>query len=194
MFPRILVTVVLTALAVPGLAQAQSSVAPPGNSAVDQYRESVPSTPASGPKKVPKETRRALREQGAAGRDLAAVLAKNGGVAAATTSGGAGDSDAGTGSAGTGSGRDSGSGGDSGSSPAGGGAGGSSTAPGAGEAPSPPASSSGAGNESTAQAAATSTTQAAATSTVGPLPVWAMVLAAFVVVGIGLVVRRRPAA
>ncbi|MEV4420642.1 hypothetical protein AB0L40_11810 [Patulibacter sp. NPDC049589] len=180
--PRLVMIAVLASLFLPAFASAQD-VAPPGNSAVDQYRESAP--PASpGSKKLSGSRKRALDAEGRDGAALAAVLEKNGGIPSAKPSGGAASgaspSSGGASSGGKGS-EGSGSGGSS-----------SSGDPGVASAGSPAA-----GPESKTDAPSekkTSTTDAAASSTVGPLPVWAMLIAAVVVVGIGLVVRRRPSA
>jgi cobalamin biosynthesis Mg chelatase CobN len=200
MFFRTLVTGVVVLGAMPGLAHAATSVAPPGNSAVDQYRESVPSTPASpgapggspgGSGTVPKSTRRALEGQGRAGRDLASVLAKTGGVATPRAEGVPAEG----GAARVGSGRTSGAPSSSSGKSATAATSGSASAPTEGQSAAVGTSARTAGESgSAAEEGAASPTQAAATSTVGPFPVWMMVVGAFVVVGVGLVLRRRPAA
>jgi hypothetical protein len=76
---RSLAAALVTALALPGLATAESN-APPGNSGVDQYFESVPGAtgnqrPGAGGKALPKSTQRALKRQGADGKALAQAIA-----------------------------------------------------------------------------------------------------------------------
>ncbi|MBF6620074.1 MAG: hypothetical protein ITG02_07570 [Patulibacter sp.] len=151
-------------------AQSGPSEAPPGNSAVDQYRESLP--PSSGERRsLDRDDREALRRQGQDGRALASVLERNGGVpraAAEATADSTPDRDRAPGS----DGRRGGSSGASGRDRAEGSA---------ADASEQPAEDRRSG----------SVAPAAAASTVGPVPVWAMLAAAGLLVGVGLVVRTR---
>lgn len=82
---RVLLLGVLLAALLPVTAAAQSGTAPPGNSAVDQYRESVPAP--DGPRRsLSERERRELRRLGADGVALAATIDRQGGVSAAETS------------------------------------------------------------------------------------------------------------
>lgn len=81
---RIVVLGVLLAALMPATAGAQSDAAPPGNSAVDQYRESVPAP--DGPRRSLSERERSqLARQGPDGKALAEAIERQGGVAAAGT-------------------------------------------------------------------------------------------------------------
>lgn len=145
-----------------------SSVAPPGNSAVDQYRESLP--PSSGERRsLSEKDRRALRRQGPDGRALEAVLERSGGVPRAS-----GGEDAGSGDSRPGASARRGGAVDS-------------AADGAPRSQEDDPATSGAAGDPDSQPVA----PAAAASTVGPVPVWSMLVAAVVLVGVGLVVRRR---
>lgn len=170
------VLVLSTVLAVFGVtagavAQSTPSTAPPGNSAVDQYRESAPPS-STKQRKLSRRDREALERRGADGAALAAVLDRTGGVpqAAAPRSGATASSGDGKDRAGRGTRERSGSG-----------AGASATAAGKGATADP------ADGVTDAQSIA----PAAASSTVGPVPVWAMLVAAVALVGVGLLVRRR---
>lgn len=149
-------------------AQRPSSEAPPGNSAVDQYRESLPPA-SSNRRELSRRDRDALRREGPDGRALAAVLERTGGVPrdadaapSGGTSDGRGDSPARRG------------GGERGGRAAGGGTTGPTSARDGGT---------GDGSRSVAPAAAA--------STVGPVPVWALLVAAVALVGVGLALRVR---
>ncbi|MFA4927860.1 MAG: hypothetical protein WC558_05050 [Patulibacter sp.] len=74
------VALLLVLAGTPAVASAQQGSAPPGNSGIDQYRESVPS--AGDGRELSTEQRRSLRDQGRDGEELEAVLERNGGVAA----------------------------------------------------------------------------------------------------------------
>lgn len=81
---RVLILGVLLAALLPATAGAQSSAAPPGNSAVDQYRESVPKP--DGPRRsLSQRERSELRRLGPDGAALAATIERQGGVSAAET-------------------------------------------------------------------------------------------------------------
>lgn len=182
---RIALIAVLSLLAAPTGATAQDA-APPGNAAVDQYRESAPPA-SSNSRKLTAERRRALANRGSDGAALAAALDRNGGV---PTAGGAVGPESST--DGRVSDESGGASGDGGSS--GGGAGGSNAKTGRDASDT----SGGPEGESSSGAAAPaasdeSATKAAASSTVGPLPVWAMLVAALGVVAAGLLLRRRAA-
>jgi cobalamin biosynthesis Mg chelatase CobN len=185
-----LAAALVLAVGLPTSAFAQD-VAPPGNSAVDQYRESAPPA-SSGAKKVTPTQRRGLERQGRDGAALAAALDRTGGVPTGAGASGAAarssDAAASSGRAGSGEGVSA-----------------SDASPGGGTSSTGESSSSSAGGGSAAggesdaagrPAVATvqeSTTKAAASSAVGPFPVWVMLLGALVVVGVGLLVRRRSA-
>lgn len=82
-FRRVLILLTIASLALPGGALAQTSIAPPGNSGIDQYRETVPDA-AGG--EIPRRPgshggtvlspgeRRALNRLGRDGRALASVI------------------------------------------------------------------------------------------------------------------------
>ena len=76
--PRIAFLVAISLLAAPAAATAQDA-APPGNSAVDQYRESAPPA-APGSKKLTDEQRKRLADRGSDGAALADALDSSGGV------------------------------------------------------------------------------------------------------------------
>lgn len=187
--PRLLVTAIVATAVVP--ASAVADIAPPGNSAVDQYRESAPST-TSNSKKLSAERRRELAKKGEDGEALAAALDRNGGVPdgrneTGTTSG---DGDASAAPSGaTGNGRETGRGGDD--------AGATSEAPSSeqgesgGVAGEGTSSSQDSEPESGASESDGSTTTAAASATVGPLPVWTLLVGAVLIIGVGFVLRRR---
>lgn len=171
------VLVLSTVLAVFGVtagavAQSTPSTAPPGNSAVDQYRESAPPS-SSKQRKLSRRDREALERRGADGAALAAVLERSGGVpqAAPAATGGAANGRTRTPS-------DARPDGDSGARSA---AGSGTTGSGRGTSAEAPAEA----------ADSRPIAPAAASSTVGPVPVWAMLAAAVLVVGVGLVVRAR---
>lgn len=177
--PRLLaVASVLVAFALPATASAQD-VAPPGNSAVDQYRESAP-PPSSGSRKVSRSQREALERRGADGAALAAALDRSGGVPTPES----GETGSGTAAAGGGAGSGARGGG------AGEGAKSSSSGRSADTAGDTSAGSSDGVTPST-DPKDESTSKAAAASTVGGLPVWALLAGAVVVVAGGLVLRRR---
>jgi cobalamin biosynthesis Mg chelatase CobN len=176
---RALFAVGLALLVAPSGAVAASSTAPPGNSGVDQYRESAP--PSSGnTRKLDREQRSALASRGKDGKALADALDRNGGVPAPSGGSSGGSADTGTGGA---------VGGNSSSSDT------SSDHAGAAEdAPSAAAPPAGSSEGAPKDVPSGSVTESAAASTVGPFPVWTMLVVALVLVGIGLVVRRRPSA
>lgn len=163
------VLVLSTVLAVFGatagaVAQSTPSTAPPGNSAVDQYRESAPPS-STRQRRLSRRDREALERRGADGAALAAVLERSGGVPRAATS----PSSAG--------GRD-----DRGKHER------------SGSKAGAPAVDAGKGTKTAPAddpAVDRSIAPAAASSTVGPVPVWAMLVAAVALVGVGLLVRRR---
>jgi cobalamin biosynthesis Mg chelatase CobN len=160
-------------------ASAQSSdVAPPGNSAVDQYRESLPPT-SDKRRSLSDRDRRALRREGADGRALADVLERSGGVPQAANGSTSSSAESGRPGASTESDRSAtstdGRSADRGSSGA-----------------DRPSSSSSAANASEDAVGPRSVAPAAASSTVGPVPIWALLVGAAVLVGVGLVVRLRP--
>lgn len=171
------VLVLSTVVAVFGMtagaaAQSGPSTAPPGNSAVDQYRESAPPS-STKQRKLQRRDREALERRGADGAALAAVLERAGGVPRAAL---AATDDAASGK--TRKRTDARSDDDSGArSDAGDGATGSK--PGAAADPADDAR------------AERSIAPAAASSTVGPVPVWVMLAGAVALVGVGLLVRRR---
>lgn len=76
----VVVALLLVLAGTPVVASAQQGSAPPGNSGIDQYRESVPE--AGDGRELSTEQRRSLRDQGRDGEELEAVLERNGGVAA----------------------------------------------------------------------------------------------------------------
>lgn len=82
---RVLLLGVLLAALLPAAAAAQSGTAPPGNSAVDQYRESVP-TPDGPRRSLSERERSELRRLGADGAALAEAIDRQGGVSAAESS------------------------------------------------------------------------------------------------------------
>ncbi len=147
----------------PAGAQEAPSAAPPGNSAVDQYRESLPAS-AGGARELSRRDRAGLARQGRDGERLAAVLERSGGVPRPDRSAGQAPSD-GSGARG------------------GGGSGPTRDADGADRTP--------ATDDRSASPTTRSVAPAAAASTVGPVPVWAMLIAAAVLVGVGLAVRVR---
>lgn len=172
------VLVLSTVVAVFGMtagaaAQSGPSTAPPGNSAVDQYRESAPPSSAK-QRKLRRGEREALERRGADGAALASVLERSGGVPQAAAPSGAGGPTAG----GKRTGSDARSGGGS-------------------DARSDTGSGSTGAKDGTAAGNATEAADsrpiapAAASSTVGPVPVWVMLAAAVALVGVGLLVRRR---
>lgn len=171
-------SIVALALVLPTSADAQTpgSTAPPGSAAVDQYRESVPPA-GSGARKLTDRERKRLADQGADGRALAEALERNGGLPAAEASGSSPANDPGDGARS--------SAGDQ-RIPRRGAAGPSATST---DAAGPGSASGGGGaavgNETLARSSAS--------STVGPFPVWAMIVAAFALVGVAAVVRRRSA-
>jgi cobalamin biosynthesis Mg chelatase CobN len=190
--PRTAILVGVLLAATPAVASAQGA-GPPGNSAVDQYRESAPPA-SSGSKKLSRAQREALSDRGDDGAALASALDRSGGVPTAAGSASDGAAPDALGAA-TGSGAKGGSG-----------AGGTdaedanSSRSDAGPR-SPDDAGSEAGSATTAAppsdpgaTPSRSATEAAASTTVGPFPVWVMVLAALVVVAVGLAVRRRPSA
>lgn len=163
-------SIVLTVVGTTGTAVAQSSpsVAPPGNSAVDQYRESLPPA-SSNTRKLGRKDRSGLERQGRDGAALAAVLERSGGVPRAAASSSASGATSESGRA-TSPRRSSGSQTSNDADAAEDGA--------AADAPRDAVDS-------------RPIAPAAASSTVGPVPVWAMLAAAVVLVGVGLAVRVR---
>jgi cobalamin biosynthesis Mg chelatase CobN len=177
--PRTVVSLAAAALLVPTAGAAAADVTAPGNSAVDQYRESAPPGSSSS-KKVPGKTRRKLESAGEDGKALAAALDRTGGVPRATASG----TGAGTEADGPKVSGDSGASGDDrdGADPS------------SGTAPSGAALDGSAGSPVDAASAPKSAAETAAAATLGPFPIWVTVLAAFAVIGVALVVRRRASA
>lgn len=189
--PRLLVTSFVAVAVIP--ASAVADVAPPGNSAVDQYRESAPSTP-TGSKKLSPERRRELDSKGKDGSALAAALDRNGGV----PTDGTGSSPSTSESPGAppstpvtpdpskeSQGRKSDSATTTAAPTSSGGEGRSSSGGSVGGGSSSPAPA------KSRVATKTSTTTAAASATVGPLPVWSLMVGALLIVGVGFVLRRR---
>jgi cobalamin biosynthesis Mg chelatase CobN len=169
-------------------ADSPASTAPPGSAAVDQYREAAPAAGSAG-RKLTKEQRARLGDQGEDGRDLADALERNGGMpaaeaaeAAASATAAAGTTSSTTSASPATDGREDGGDEDGASSS-------STTAAGAATTSSGDdvANASGEADRSGDDTLAASS----ASSTVGPFPVWGMVLAAFAVVGVAAVVRRR---
>lgn len=155
------------------MAQSQPSEAPPGNSAVDQYRESLPPA-SSNTRKLSRKDRSGLERQGSDGEALAAVLERSGGVPQASTpAANAGDSpqhsrrstDATSGRSST-----------------------------SDQASSDRTSTGGPVGEAAANGPGTrSIAPAAASSTVGPVPVWVLLVAAAGLLGVGVALRGRVA-
>lgn len=154
---------------VPAFAQAQDpAVAPPGNSAVDQYRESVPPTSPGGRGPTRGEAK-ALARQGEDGRRLAEVLERTAGVPSGTDD----DVQAGAPGGSSGGGRASGGGGTSGARADG------------GVAASTP-------DGSASSATSDPAPVAVITGGIGPIPIWLMaVLAVLLIVGVNVVRQRR---
>ncbi len=79
-FPRLLALALVAALCLPPLASAQAeTVAPPGNSALDEYLQTVPGSSGDKRPGAPRATlapaaRRRLERRGANGRALAAIV------------------------------------------------------------------------------------------------------------------------
>lgn len=159
-------------------AQSTPSEAPPGNSAVDQYRESLPPS-SPNQRRLNRRDRDALRREGSDGRALADVLERSGGVprdAAASSAGGAAAPEGGDWGGAAGRGAD-----DRPARERDRKADDRDASPGAADADS--GSASGERPRSVAPAAAA--------STVGPVPVWALLVGAAAVVGVGLGIRVR---
>jgi hypothetical protein len=170
---RQIASIAALALVLPAGAQAADSTAPQGSAAVDQYRESVPPG-GSGGRKLTKGQRDRLAGQGTDGRDLAAVLERNGGVPAAQAAGDGGASTA--------------------------------SKPGSEARPddttsedtdttgaAPTTATGGPTGGSGLPAGGKTLAASSASSTVGPFPVWGMVVAAFAIVGVAGLVRHRAA-
>lgn len=150
----------------PALAKGGASEAPPGNSAVDQYRESVPPS-SSNSRRLTRSDRAALEREGRDGQALANALERSGGVPRASAAADGG-SQRGT----TTPRRSSGSG---------------RAAPDSGEGRESAATAERSEHDSRPIA------PAAAASTVGPVPVGVLLAAAVGLVGLGLAIRTRPA-
>lgn len=184
---RLVLAVIVLALGLPTVANAAES-APPGNSAVDQYRESAaPSAPGSS--KVSKERRERLAREGSDGAALADALDNNGGVATGTPETPS--------SADPGRQAEAGSDADEAGSSSEKRQSDSSSSPGANsEGTDPSATDSKANGQSggAREAETEKASSSAASATVGPFPVWVMIVAAFAVVGLAAIARRRASA
>lgn len=144
------------------VAQTTPSTAPPGNSAVDQYRESLPPS-SSETRKLSRRDRAALDRRGPDGAALAAVLDRSDGVPRAAPSSQPDDAAV-------------------------------EEASGQRRRSDPKTSRLTKGTSTDAAPEAADSrpiAPAAASSTVGPIPVWVMLVAAVALVGVGLVVRVR---
>ncbi len=171
----LLLSVVLSAAgAAPVLAQSgpPRSEAPPGNSAVDQYRESLP--PAGGnARELSRRDRERLSREGRDGERLARAIERAGGVP-----------------------RSSGTEGDATGGPAGGATTPERSPGSSSKGPSTSSSADGRDRATTGSSPEADTrpiAPAAAATTVGPVPIWVLLAAAAGLVGIGLILRTRVA-
>jgi hypothetical protein len=173
-FSRPFAAALVAVLLIPSSASAAGgAAAPPGNSAVDQYRESVPTSGSRSPgRELPKRTAKRLAAAGADGEALAKAIDRSGGVAAPVQSTASGE-DAASGTSGATS---SGSRGGTGAAGANG--------------------ANGANGESIIDGAAPQPVLAttAASATVGPLPVWLILVVGLASVALALGLRRRTSA
>lgn len=179
---RLASILVLLAVALPVSTAGAQTTGAPGNSGVDQYRESVPSSGGK-TKPVDRKTRDALDRQGSDGKALATALERNGGVPAAAAAAG-GDSGSGGSSAGGGSGSESKSGSGSGSGAAAGTSTGDSGATTGDEAASDAAS----------EAPVAAASSSALDAKVGPVPVWVLMIVVLASALGAVLVRRGRAA
>ncbi|WP_210494601.1 hypothetical protein [Patulibacter sp. SYSU D01012] len=192
--PRLALLAAVVALGTPALAQAQHA-APPGNSAVDQYRESAPTGGASS-RKLSRKERSQLQDEGRDGAALVAALEGTGGMPehaggdAPSTPDARGRDGGGSGAAATahegtaadtrrGETHSTGRAGDDGRVAASDRPDGDAVAARSGDAAAPKADSA---------------VRTSASVTVGPFPIWSLLVAAVLIAGVAAVLRGRRAA